>query len=157
MVFATVITIALLATPQSLDAQDLDRTDEPVLLIADEVIYDEGLGVATARGNVEMQQGDRILLADVVTYNENTETVTASGNVSLTEPNGEVLFSSYAELNNAFRTGFIENLRYLLTDGTLVAANRARRTADSQKVMDRAVFSPCNLCAEEPERPRFGR
>src|SRR3546814_12045772 len=34
----------------------------------------------------------------------------------------------------------------------LLAANRARRTADGRKVMDRGVFSPCNLCKEDPQR-----
>jgi LPS-assembly protein len=124
----------------------------PVLLIADELIYDENLGLVTARGSVEMQQGDRVLMADTVTYSEKTDVATASGNVSLLEPEGEVLFTNYAELNNELKTGFLENLRYLMSDGSRVAANRARRTAGDRKVMDRAVFSPCNLCREDPTR-----
>ena len=126
--------------------------DGPVLLIADELIYDENLGLVTARGSVEMQQGDRVLMADTVTYSEKTDVATASGNVSLLEPEGEVLFTNYAELNNELKTGFLDNLRFLMSDGSRVAANRARRTAGDRKVMDRAVFSPCNLCREDPTR-----
>src|SRR3546814_14529865 len=49
-------------------AQEIDVQNTPVLLQADELIYNEDLGVVTARGNVEMSQGDRLLMADTVTY-----------------------------------------------------------------------------------------
>ncbi|GHD49602.1 LPS-assembly protein LptD [Thalassobaculum fulvum] len=133
-------------------AQDLDVEKTPVLLQAEELTYNEDLGVVTARGNVEMSQGPRVLMADTVTYNQKANTVTASGNVALMEPTGEVLFTDYAELHDELKTGFIENLRALLSDGSRLAANRARRTADQRKVMDRGVFSPCNLCKEDPAR-----
>jgi len=133
-------------------AQDIDVQNTPVLLQADELTYNEDLGIVTARGNVEMSQGPRLLMADTVTYNQKADTVTASGNVSLMEPSGEVVFTDYAELHDELKTGFIENLRALLTDGSRLAANRARRTADGRKVMDRGVFSPCNLCKEDPTR-----
>src|SRR3546814_10110908 len=70
-------------------AQEIDVQNTPVLLQADELIYNEDLGVVTARGNVEMSQGDRLLMADTVTYNQQADTVTASGNVSLMEPTGD--------------------------------------------------------------------
>src|SRR3546814_489899 len=133
-------------------AQEIDVQNTPVLLQADELIYNEDLGVVTARGNVEMSQGDRLLMADTVTYNQPADTVTASGNVSLMEPTGEVIFPDCAELHDELKTGFIEDLRALLVDGSRLAANRARRTADGRKVMDRGVFSPCNLCKEDPQR-----
>lgn len=133
-------------------AQDIDVQNTPVLLQADELIYNEDLGIVTARGNVEMSQGPRLLMADTVTYNQNANTVTASGNVSLMEPSGEVIFTNYAELHDELKTGFIENLRALLVDGSRLAANRARRTAEGRKIMDRGVFSPCNLCKEDPQR-----
>src|SRR3546814_9569994 len=60
-------------------AQEIDVQNTPVLLQADELIYNEDLGVVTARGNVEMSQGDRLLMADTVTYNQQADTVTASG------------------------------------------------------------------------------
>lgn len=142
----------LLAAAAPAAAQDIDLQNTPVLLQADELIYNEDLGIVTARGNVEMSQGPRLLMADTVTYNQKANTVTASGNVSLMEPTGEVIFTNYAELHDELKTGFIENLRALLIDGSRLAANRARRTVDGRKVMDRGVFSPCNLCKEDPQR-----
>lgn len=131
-------------------AQDVNVEETPVLLVADEVVYDESLGLVTARGNVELSQGPRVLLADTVTYNRKSDTVVASGNVSLMEPSGEVLFSDYAELNDKLKTGIIKNFRALLTDGSRLAAIQGRRTADQRKVLDKAVFSPCDLCKEDP-------
>src|SRR3546814_17889297 len=109
-------------------AQELDVQNTPVLLQADELIYNEDLGVVTARGNVEMSQGDRLLMADTVTYNQQADTVTASGNVSLMEPTGEVLFTDYAALHAELKTGFIAGLRALLIVGSRRRANSARRT-----------------------------
>ena len=55
----------------------------PALFSADEVTYDEELDIATATGNVEIAQGDRVLHADTVSFNRRTNTVTATGNVSV--------------------------------------------------------------------------
>jgi LPS-assembly protein len=57
--------------------------DAPALFQADEVEYDEQLGLTVAKGHVEISQGGQILLADTVSYSQRTGAVTASGNVSL--------------------------------------------------------------------------
>ena len=95
-------------------------SEEPAAFTADEVTYDDALGIVTARGNVEITQGRRILLADTVTYNLKNEVVTASGNVSLLEPSGEVLFAEYAELTDDLAEGFIRGLRVLMIGATLL-------------------------------------
>src|SRR4051812_10914028 len=77
--------IAAMALIDTAIAADLPSKEQPVLLSADEVSYDRDLGVVTARGHVELSQGNRILLADTVSYNERSGTVAASGNVSLLE------------------------------------------------------------------------
>ncbi|MBM3572111.1 MAG: LPS-assembly protein LptD, partial [Alphaproteobacteria bacterium] len=107
--------------------------DTPSLLTADEVIYDEELGIVTARGRVEVSQGPRILVADQVTFNQKTNTVTASGNVSLVEPTGDVMFSDYVEMSGDFKDGLIENLRVLLSDNSKLAADRAVRVDGNRK------------------------
>lgn len=123
-----------------------------VLMNANDLTYDENTGIVTARGSVELSQGERVLVADTISYDQNNDTVTASGNVSLVEPSGEVIFSNYAVLENELKTGFIQDLRVLLTDGSRLAANRAQRAAGQRKTMEKAVFSPCALCREDPTR-----
>jgi LPS-assembly protein len=125
----------------------------PVLVTADELQYDQDLGLVIAKGHVELSQQDQVLLADTVTYNQRTDTVTASGNVSMTQPGGNVVFADYMELHNDFRDGFIRDIRLLLFDGSRLAGNTGRRVAGTRTEVKRAVFSPCQLCAADPTHP----
>ncbi len=131
--------------------------EEPVLLKADEVSHDGNAGIVTARGGVELSQGGRVLLADTVSYNRRTDAAIASGNIVLMEPDGEVVFASYAELDTGLKNGFIEHPRLRLADGSRLAARRARREAGRRKTMERAVFTPCLPCKDNPERPPLWR
>jgi LPS-assembly protein len=124
----------------------------PVLFSANEVQYDEELGLLVAKGNVELSQGDQILLADVVTYNQRTDTATASGHVSLLQPSGDILFGDFIELHDDMRDGFVKNVRMLLSDRSRIAANTARRVAGTRTELRRAVYSPCEPCREDPTR-----
>ncbi len=123
----------------------------PVLLLADEVTYDRELGIAVARGNVEVSQGGRVLRADTLTYNERVRTVSASGNVALMEPSGEVTFAEFAELTDDLKEGVVKNVGLLLSDHvSRAAAVSAVRTQGNRTVMNKAVFSPCDLCPDDP-------
>ena len=91
------VVACLAASLPSMAARAAERphqtsSEAPVLVTADQVQYDQELGLVVARGNVEISQKDQILLADTVTYNQRTDTVTASGHVSLLqEPHVETL------------------------------------------------------------------
>jgi LPS-assembly protein len=126
--------------------------DLPVMLIADELVSDDDLGVVTAQGNVEIAQGERILRADTLTFNRRTNVVTASGNVSLVEPTGEVAFAEFVELTSDLRDGVMRNIRLLLADQSRFAAVTARRGDGSRTTMRRATYSPCEPCADNPAR-----
>jgi LPS-assembly protein len=123
-----------------------------MLFSADELQNDQELGLVVATGHVEISQGARTLLADTVTYNQRTDTVTASGHVSLLEPTGEVLFADFLELTNRFNDGFLQDIRALLSDRSRLAANTGRRTNGNRLEMRRGVYSPCDLCRDDPTR-----
>jgi LPS-assembly protein len=144
--------LALLSATMA-NSRAQDRPDEsPILLTADQVTYDEELGIVTASGNVEVAQGGRVLQADTLTYNERAKTVTASGNVALLEPSGDVLFADYVELTDDLEEGIVENIRLLMADRSRAAAARGIRTSGNRTVLEKAVFSPCELCPEDPTR-----
>lgn len=124
-----------------------------VLIRADEVTYDQNNEIVTATGGVELSQGERVVLADTVSYNRKTEIVTASGNLSMLEPTGEVLFGNYAELTGGLKDGVIQDFRALLIDNSRIAAASAKRQDGDRKIMTKGVFSPCNLCKEDPTEP----
>lgn len=127
-------------------------SDEPALISADEITYDDNLGVVTATGNVEVSQGGRVLLADTVSYNQRSEVVAASGNVTLMEPNGDTIFADFVELTDDMREGYIRDIRVLMSDRSRLAAASALRGGGRKTVFHKGVFSPCELCRDDPTR-----
>jgi LPS-assembly protein len=128
-------------------------SDEPVTFTAEEVEFDQNADTVYARGRVEAWQGLRVLRADEFRYNRTTGVATATGNVVLIEPDGQVLFAERAELTGGMRDAALEGLRGLLAANARVAATGARRTDGRITDLARVVYSPCNLCPDDPERP----
>ena len=133
-------------------AQTQTERQQPVLLNADQVTFDETLGIVTASGNVELSQGPRSVRADTITYNQKTKVVTASGNIRLVEPSGDIVFADYAELTDDLRDTFIENIRVLMTDNSRMAGNEGERREGKLTRINRGVYSPCDLCKSDPTR-----
>ncbi len=134
-------------------AQTRDDAPPAVLFTADEVSYDQERGLVRAAGNVEASYGDRVLLAREVVFDQRRNLVTAEGDVALVEPTGEVLFADRVELTGDLRNGVIENIRAVLSDDARFAATGARRMGGNVTDMRKAVYSPCNLCPENPSAP----
>jgi len=134
-----------LALPILAHGQTFER-DTPILMTADELKFDDQLGIATAKGNVEISQGDRVLLADTVSYNQRDDVVTASGNVILMEPTGEVLFAEFAELTDDMREGFLRGFSMLLKDNSRLAAVSAQRRGGVETRLNQAIYSACRDC-----------
>lgn len=119
-------------------------------LSADSMTYDREMGIVVARGNVEIIYGPRSLLANKVTYNQKTDVVTADGNVSMTDETGKVLFGDKIEITGDLKDGVIYNIGLVLEDKSRVAGNGARRSNGVVTEVNHAVYSPCNLCEEDP-------
>lgn len=147
VLFAVAPLPAMAASPLPRDANGV-----PLLFSADEVQYDEDLGLVVAKGNVELTQKDQILLADIVTYNQRTDTVTASGHISLLQATGDLIFADFIELHDDMRDGFIRNVRMVMSDRSRLAGNTARRTDANRMEIRRGVYSPCDLCRDDPTR-----
>ncbi len=152
MLAVVVLSLALWAQALPAAAQQADE-NRPALITADEINYDQELGVITAVGNVEISRDERVLLADTVSYNERTDVVTASGNVSLLEPSGEVLFADFVELTGDLQEGVAKALKVLFSDGrTRMAAVSGQRVEGRRTILNNAVYSPCELCQEDPHK-----
>ena len=133
--------------------QDLPSPDIPALIQAQEISFDENLGIVVAKGNVEITQNDRVLQADSVSYNMRSDVVTASGNVRLVEPSGEIIFAEFAEVTGDLREAFIRDIRILMTDNSRLAGANGQRTEGNFTEVNKGVFSPCELCRDDPIRP----
>jgi len=153
------ITDSLPPTPRSLTTRpspEIDGDDTsplPVSFSADTMSFDRESGIVTANGNVEVHYRDRSLFADVVSYDRNTNVVRAEGNVTLLEPSGETIFGTTAEVSGDLKDGVIENIGIILKDHSRIAGSGARHSAGLFTDLRNAIYSPCNLCEDNPERP----
>ena len=138
------------ATAQGIDIEALEST--PALITADELSYDEENGLVIASGNVEISQADRVLLADRVTYDTVADLVTAEGNITLVEPSGDTIFAEYIEVTGDLKEGFVRDIRVLMADKSRIAAASGTRTGGNRTEFRKGVFSPCELCRDDPSR-----
>lgn len=150
-VFGSIAAAGDTAAAQDVNIEALENV--PALITADELTYDETNGLVVASGNVEITQADRVLLADQVTYDINADVVTAEGNVTLIEPDGETVSADFVELTGDLKEGFIRDIRVLLADKTRIAAASGTRTGGNRTEFSKGVFSPCELCRDDPTRP----
>ena len=151
--FASLSVIAPAAAQLTLGDHKAADKHAPVVFQADEVQYDDQLALTIAKGHVEISQGGEVLLADTVSYNQHTDTITAAGHVSLLMPTGEVLFAEFMELRDEMNNAFAHDVRMLLADRSRLAANAARRTNGNRFELRRGVYSPCDLCKDDPSAP----
>lgn len=124
--------------------------DMPANLSADAMTYDRDLGLMTATGNVEITFGPRTLVAEKVTYNQKTDIARAIGNVSLTDETGKIFFGDRMEITGDLKDGIIYNIGLILEDRARVAGSGARRSNGTVTDIRNAVYSPCNLCPDDP-------
>lgn len=140
--------VALLALlPLAAGAQDAAK---PVALVADEILFDEGTGVLTARGSVELYQEGRTLTAAAIRYDSRSERIAAEGPITLRTERGETVFADGADLDADLRAGLVQGARSVIAGGGKIAAAEAERIDGRYNVLGKAVFSPCEVCANRP-------
>src|SRR5262245_8543257 len=101
--------------------------DRPLLLQADEIVYDSENHLVSAVGHVEISDEDRTLLAERVDYDQSADKVIASGHVSITDVRGNVAFADHVVLTDRMRNGALQGFGALLgKTGRLVAKNAER-------------------------------
>jgi LPS-assembly protein len=116
-------------------------------------VVTEAEGVRTATGDVEARYGGRTVRAREVVYNTRTRVVTARGDTQLINPDGSVQYAQEIQLDDDFAAGVALGFATRLPnpDGAgnakIAAASAVRRSASITE-LNRAIYTPCNLCAE---------
>jgi len=152
---ALLVSLALGLTAASLAAAAPTEPPEPngdgeVTFTSDFANVDPETGELVARGDVVMLYQGYRLEAQLVRYNERTGLAVAEGGVTLTDPDGAKIMAPKMELNGPARAGIMEHALLIMAEGERLAASRAQRFADGDSRLDRAVFSPCPACQEDP-------
>lgn len=139
----------------ALSAEQAAADDEAMVVKATEMIYDNDGNTVTATGNVQIYYGGRVLQADRVVYDRTGKRVKAFGNVRITERDGTVSTADELDLSDDFREGFVNSLRLETVDKTRFAASRAERVAGNITVFENGVYTACEPCKDNPEKPPF--
>ncbi|MBN9320350.1 MAG: LPS assembly protein LptD, partial [Caulobacterales bacterium] len=121
-------------------------------LEADLVTRDNKARTITATGGVESRYGGRTLRANQVTYDQSTGIVTARGNAVLVDTEGGIEFADELVLDDATSTGFARNFSARLAENVTMAASTAVRRSKSVSELNDALYTPCELCADDPSK-----
>ena len=124
----------------------------PMLLEADEMIYDSEGKTVSAVGHVEIVDDGRTLLAERVDYDQASDKVTASGHVSITDARGNVAFADHVVLTDHLRDGALSGFGALIGKTGRLAARRAERVNGTTVIAHRTVYTPCKICSKPGQR-----
>ncbi|MDY8110465.1 LPS-assembly protein LptD [Fulvimarina sp. 2208YS6-2-32] len=128
-------------------------SDAQLFLEADTVTYDSDRSVVTAAGGVQIDYGDYKVVARNLVYDQKTRRLMVSGDVELQQPDGNRIYADQLDLTDDFRDGFVQALRIETPDNTRFAAASATRADGSVTTFDRGVYTACEACEENPDRP----
>jgi LPS-assembly protein len=129
----------------------------PMLMQADELVYDNKNNRVLATGNVEVYYNNYSLLSDRLIYDRARGTLTAEGNVRIKEPDGAIINANQITLTDDFKEGFLNSLKIVTHDEAYIASSRAVRKGGETTVFHKGVFTPCKPCADNPDKPPIWR
>jgi LPS-assembly protein len=129
--------------------------DEHMVVEADQAIYDDKADTVTVTGNVHIYYKSTTLLARKVTYQRTTRKVIAEEDVRLIDKDGNVMTSPRLDVSEGFVDGFVDSLRIDTIDRSRFAAQSATRTGGDVTVFEKGVYSACQTCVNEPQKPPF--
>lgn len=142
-----------LLTPQ---INNKEGSNQPLLLQADELVYDNKNSRIIAKGNVEVYYKNYALLSDELMYDQKANTLNAIGNVRIKEPDGGIVSAEHISLSDDFRDGFIQSFRAVTKEEARIAASSAHKEGNTT-VFEKGVFTPCKPCEENPDAPPIWR
>jgi LPS-assembly protein len=120
-----------------------------VMLLADNVLVQQGGDTLVATGNVEaLYQGTRLTAATIV-YDRANDRLDIQGPIRITQPNGDVLTATQAELDQGFENGLLESARLVLDEQLQIAAARAARVDGRYTALRQVAATSCQVCGDQ--------
>jgi len=142
--------VTIPAAPAPSPAADDDLGDTGYYLESDLLIRDDVNEKMIARGSVEARYQGRVLRADEVIYDTKTEVVTAHGNVVLINADGTAQFADDMTMDKDLKAGFARNFSARMDQNIKIAADTAVRRNSRISELNKAIYTPCDVCAEKP-------
>ncbi|MBO9559523.1 MAG: LPS-assembly protein LptD [Caulobacter sp.] len=139
------------AAPAPAPAVDDGLGDNGYYLESDLLIRDDANQKMIARGDVEARYQGRTLRADEVVYDTKTEVITAHGHVTLINADGTAQFADDMTMDKDMKAGFARHVSARMDKNIKIAADSAVRRNDQITELNKAIYTPCEVCAEKPK------
>lgn len=122
-------------------------------LEADLLIEDDKNKVVTARGNVEVRYRGRTLRAGEVVYDQASGVVSAKDKVVIVDPSGATSFADAIVLDDELSAGIAKGFSARMDGNVKIAADTAVRRSEQVQELNKAIYTPCEICADNKSKP----
>lgn len=123
-------------------------------LEADLVTRNDKTKVTTAEGQVEVRYEGRTLRADDLIYDEARGVMTAKGHVQIIDSDGSVEYADQLILDDAMKAGAARGFAARMPGNIKMAAASAVRRNENVNELNRAIYTPCDICAADGTTPK---
>jgi LPS-assembly protein len=120
-------------------------------LEADTVIRDDNAKVITARGDVEARYQGRTIRAQELVYSVKTGIVTARGKAQIIGEDGSTQSADEITLDNKLQSGVAYGFSTVMAPNIKFAAATAVRRSETINELNRAIYTPCDICSKSGE------
>ena len=126
-------------------------------LEANSLTRDDKNNTWIARGQIEARYHGHVLRGDEVIYNVGTGAVTVNGHGQIIAADGTAEFGDHVVLDDKMRAGFARGFAAHEAQNVTIAADVAVRRSELVNDLRRAIYTPCNVCAENgnPKEPTW--
>ncbi|WP_312166024.1 LPS-assembly protein LptD [Phenylobacterium sp.] len=116
---------------------------------ADLVIRDDKNKITTAKGEVEVRYQGRTLRAEELVYDEAKGLMRARGRTSIINADGSVQYADEIVLDDEMKAGVATGFSARLQQNVKMASASAVRRSDTINELNRAIYTPCDICAPD--------
>ncbi|WP_455479786.1 LPS-assembly protein LptD [Bartonella sp. B23] len=129
--------------PTSITRNRNQNSVSPLLLSADELIYNRDENTVFAQGNVQIEYDGNKVTAQKVTYNQKTGRIIAQDNVEVVQKDGNKIYSNKIDMTKDFGEGFVNALRIDTANNIHFAAASATLSNSGITVFNNAIYTAC--------------
>jgi LPS-assembly protein len=121
---------------------------------ADLVVRDDKNKITTATGDVEVRYQGRTMRAHELVYDETRALMTAKGEVQIVNADGSVQYADEIVLDDQMKAGVASGFAARLPQNIKIAAASAVRRSEQVQELNRAIYTPCDICVSDGSRPK---
>ena len=130
-------------------------SDDEMYMEADRLSRDDKAKVTTAEGSVVLRYQGRTLRADRIVYAEGADeqpgVIRAYGQVQIIGADGSVEFADEFVVDDKMEAGVARRFSARLPQNAKIAAASAVRRSDLLSELNKAIYTPCDICSSKGE------